>query len=103
MLHSRLARAIGLSEAMKESTERFKISASRSLTRLGSGSENTVCSAMLPANRKVVKEYMMGSTAKEVRLKLLRTLRDEEKKGTAAILTLYQGDPHLVIGPNLPH
>jgi hypothetical protein len=33
---------------------------------------------MLPANRRVVKEYIMGSEAKDVRLKLLRALKDDE-------------------------
>lgn len=41
MLHNISARAIGDSVAIQVSTERFKSSASRSLTRLGSGSEKT--------------------------------------------------------------
>jgi hypothetical protein len=57
---------------------------------------------MLPANRRVDKEYMMGSTAKEVRLKLLMALKEDERKGKAAILTLYQEDLHLVLSASLP-
>jgi len=51
--------AIGLSVARNESTERFKISASRSLTRLGSGRESTAWIARLPASRRELRGYMM--------------------------------------------
>jgi hypothetical protein len=53
------ASAIGLSVARKESTERFKISASRSLTRLGSGRESTARTAKLPTSRRELRGYMM--------------------------------------------
>jgi hypothetical protein len=86
MLHSKSDSAIGLSVAMNESTERFKISASRSLTRLGSGKQNTVCKATVPASMREPREYMMGWVVREVRLRALK----DERKGKASILTLYQ-------------
>lgn len=60
MLHRMPAKAMGLSVAMNESTERFRISASRCLTRLGSGMASTACRARLPARKRELKEYMMG-------------------------------------------
>jgi len=53
------AKAIGLSVAIKESTERFKISASRSLTLLGSGRERTAWMARLPITNRELRGYIM--------------------------------------------
>ncbi len=60
MLHNRSVKAMGLSVAMNESTERFKSSASRSLTRLGSGQDKTAWMARPPTSRREVKECMIG-------------------------------------------
>ena len=79
MLHNMSANAIGLSVAIKESTERFKSSASRCSTLLGFGKANTVCRARPPANRIVLKEYMTGCATAEMRVELLDGIRDEKK------------------------
>jgi hypothetical protein len=68
---------MGLSVAIKESTERFKSSASRSFTRLGSGRPKTTCRARLPTIRRDEREYMMGSDTTEDRLKLPDGVRVE--------------------------
>jgi hypothetical protein len=60
ILHSKFVNAIGLSVAMKESTERFSKAASRSWTRLGPGSERTVWIARLPTIARDAKAYMIG-------------------------------------------
>ena len=60
ILHKRSLRAIGLSVAMKESTERFRSSASRCLTLLGSGNAKTACKARVPKMRREGKACMIG-------------------------------------------
>ncbi len=71
MLHNKSVRAMGLSVAMKVSSERFMSSASRSLTRLGSGRDKTAWTARLPTMRREVKVYMTGWYNVQVRLKEL--------------------------------
>jgi hypothetical protein len=73
------ANAIGLSVVMKESTERFTSSASRCSTLLGFGKAKAVCRARPPANRKVLKEYMIGCATAEMRVELLDGMNDEKK------------------------
>ncbi len=107
ILHSRSFNAIGLSVAMNESTERFMISASRCLTRLGSGRAKTTCKARLPIARKELKEYMMGYATVEVRLKLLKGMREEKDEARQSMAILYQdalqdSNEHLKPAPQNP-
>ena len=79
MLQSKSLRATGLSVAMNESTDRFKISASRSLTRLGSGRQRTAWMARPPTTQREAKEYMTGWAMIVVRLKGAEGMREETK------------------------
>ena len=79
ILHNRSASAIGLSVAMKESTERFNSSASRCLTLLGSGNAKTVCKARAPKPRKETKECMTGCATVEMRVELLPGVSEAKK------------------------
>lgn len=79
MLHNKSANAMGLSFAMNESTERFRISASRCLILLGSGNANTACKAKPPKTKIEPKEYMMGWATLEMRVELLEGMSEERR------------------------
>jgi len=79
---------MGLSVAIKESTERFRSSASRCFTRVGLA--KTACRARLLTINTEVKEYITGGGIKDVRLKRSKEMREEKKVvGRASMAILY--------------
>ena len=94
MLHNKSVNAIGLSVAMKESTERFRSSASRCSTLLGFGNANAACRARLLTSRKEPKEYMIGYATVEMRVELMEGMSEEQQvEWRRSMAILYQQSP----------